>query len=238
MKGRFHIALTAVCILLGWLLALQIRSTGDFTAVVPDLRTSEMRVLLMDALRQKQELQQELDALRDELRAVETAATKGEGTLERLHRELENARLLAGITAVEGRGLTVTINDSKRSAQATEDPALFIVHDEDILKITNVLRASGAEAISINGQRLLATSEIHCAGPSVSINNVRIAAPFVITAIGDNVGLESALRMRGGVIEALGFFGLEIDVKRYDKVMVPGFTRPLRFEWLRPGQGR
>lgn len=238
MKGRFHVTLTLVCLVVGWLLALQIRSTGNFTAVVPDLRTSEMRVLLMDALRQNEELERELDALQDELRALESAATKGEGALERLHRELENARMLAGIAEVEGRGLTVTINDSKRTAQAAEDPALFIVHDEDLLKIVNVLRASGAEAISINGQRLLSTSEIHCAGPSISVNNVRIAAPFVITAIGDNAALESALRMRGGVIEALSYFGLEIEVKSHDRVSVPGFTRPLRFDWIRPVQGR
>jgi len=238
MKGRSHVALTVVCLLLGWLLALQIRSTGNFATVVPDLRTSEMRVLLMDAMRQNQNLQEEVDGLRQQLSGYELAATRGEDALEQLHDNLEKARVLAGITAVVGQGLTVTINDSERAAAAADDPAVFIVHDEDILKIVNVLRAAGAEAISVNGQRLLATSEIHCAGPAVSVNNTRIAAPFIVTAIGDNKALESALRMRGGIIETLSYFGIEIEVRLQEKVVVPGFTRPLRFEWAEPVLGR
>ena len=238
MKGRSHVALTAVCLLLGWLLALQIRSTGNFATVVPDMRTSEMRVLLMDAMRQNQNLQVELDGMREQLRGYELAATRGESVLEQLHGNLENARVLAGITAVMGQGISVTINDSQRLAGATDDPAVFIVHDEDILKIVNVLRAAGAEAISVNGQRLLATSEIHCAGPSVSVNNTRIAAPFVVTAIGDNKALESALRMRGGIIETLSYFGIQIELRLHERVTVPGFTQPLRFEWAEPVLGR
>lgn len=236
MKPRAQFALALVCLMIGLLLAVQIQSTGSFTATVPDLRTSEMRVLLMDAIRQNQTLQEDLDELRDKLRQYEEALTKGEGSLEILRGELDKARILAGQAAVEGPGLIVTMSDSRKVIGQGDDPSLFIIHDEDILKMTNVLFAAGAEAIAVNDQRLLATSEIHCAGPSISINNTRIAAPFVINAIGDPEVLESSLRIRGGIVETLSYFGIDVAIKR-SYLFVPGYSRTVRFEWAKPAKG-
>lgn len=237
MKARAHFALALVSLLIGLLLAVQIRSTGNFSSTVPDLRTSEMRVLLMDAISQNQALQEDIDELREHLQQYEKALTKGEGALGLLTADLEKARILAGVVAVEGPGLVITMIDSLRVAAQGEDPAVFIVHDEDILKITNVLFAAGAEAISVNDQRLLAISEIHCAGPSISINNTRIAAPFVITAIGNPEVMESSLRMRGGIMETLNYFGIDVSIKRVPMISVPGYSRTIRFELARPVKG-
>ena len=62
---------------------------------------------------------------------------------------------------------------------------MYIIHDEDLLRVLNELCAAGAEAISINDQRIVATTEVRCAGPTVSVNNVRSAPPYVIKAIGN-----------------------------------------------------
>lgn len=234
MKARSHFVLVMVCLLLGLLVAVQIRSTGNFTATVPDLRTSEMRVLLMDAIRQNQTLQTDVDELQEQIRQYEQAVTKGEGAQGILQDELDKARMLAGLAPVEGPGIIITMFDSRKPAAQGEDPSVFIIHDEDILKLTNVLFASGAEAVAVNDQRLLATSEIHCAGPSISINNTRIAAPFVISAIGNSEVLESSLEMRGGIVETLAYFGIEIVIKRHSVIFIPGFSRTVRFEWAKP----
>lgn len=238
MRGSSRFVLTAVCVSLGVLLAVQIRSAGNLTSAVPDLRTSEMRVMLMDAMRQNQILQEDLAELRRKVRDYELSLTEGEGALGLLRTELDRARLLAGITPVRGSGLIITLSDSKRPPVHGDDPTLFIIHDEDILKLVNVLRAAGAEALSVNGERLLASTEIHCAGPAISINNTRVAAPFEITAIGNPATMESSLRMRGGIVETLGYFGMEIAITQHTTLEVPGFTRPLRFEWAKPTEGR
>ena len=238
MRGSSRFVLTAVCVSIGVLLAVQIRSAGNLTSAVPDLRTSEMRVMLMDAMRQNQILQEDLAGLRRKVRDYELSLTEGEGALGLLRTELDRARLLAGITPVRGPGLIITLSDSKRSPVHGDDPTLFIIHDEDILELVNVLRAAGAEALSVNGERLLASTEIHCAGPAISINNTRVAAPFEITAIGNPATMESSLRMRGGIVETLGYFGMEIAITQHTTLEVPGFTRPLRFEWAKPTEGR
>jgi uncharacterized protein YlxW (UPF0749 family) len=194
--------------------------------------------MLMDAIRQNQTMQEDLEELRRKVRDYELSVTEGEGALGLLRTELDRARLLAGITPVRGPGLIITLSDSKRPPVHGDDPALFIIHDEDILKLVNVLRAAGAEALSVNGERLLASTEIHCAGPVISINNTRVAAPFEIKAIGNPATMESSLRMRGGIVETLGYFGMEIAITQHSTLVVPGFTRPLRFEWARPAEGR
>ncbi len=82
-------------------------------------------------------------------------------------------------------------------AQAGARSKLILIHDEDLLKLVNELKAAGAEAITVNEQRVVASTEIRCAGPTISVNNNRISPPYVIQAIGDPAGLESALKMRG-----------------------------------------
>ena len=67
---------------------------------------------------------------------------------------------------------------------------MYIIHDDDLLRVINELRAAGAEAIAINGERIVAMSEIRCAGPTLSVNNNRSAPPYEIKAIGNPNNLE------------------------------------------------
>lgn len=204
---------------------------------MPDLRVTEMRAVLMETITQNQSLTNEVEEVRDKLRQYEELAMKGEGALELIQKELGNARMLAGLVDVQGPGLVVTLTDSQAASMPGDNPNVYLVHDEDLLKLVNVLSAAGAEAISINDQRLLATSEIHCAGPTISINNVRVGAPFVIKAIGNSETLESAVKMRDGIMETLNFYGIGVQVKREANLVVPAFKRPIRFDYAQPVTG-
>ena len=106
-----------------------------------------------------------------------------------------------------------------------------IVHDTYLLTILNELRASGAEALSINDERILATSEIRCAGPTVSINNTKLAAPFEIKAIGNADTLENALRMPGGAIDEAGFYGIDVTIKKSNKLLIKKYTGAETFKF-------
>ena len=99
--------------------------------------------------------------------------------------------------------------------------------------MVNELRAAGAEAISLNGQRLIGSSEIRCVGPTVLVNERRLAAPFVISAIGNPQTLESSLKLRGGVIDNFKFWGIRADVVQSDKVRVPAFKGNRTFEFAK-----
>ena len=150
---------------------------------------------------------------------------------------LARLQLLAGTTEVEGAGIEIVLDDSNIPKKANENPNLYIIHDEDLLRVLNELRAAGAEAISLNDQRIVAMSEVRCAGPTVSVNNVRSAPPYVIKAIGAPKTLISALRLRGGVVETFEFWGIQVKIKAAEKVRIPALKAPRNFEYAKIVKG-
>ncbi|MGM9539907.1 DUF881 domain-containing protein [Anaerovibrio sp.] len=219
-KGRLSIA--CVCMVLGFMLAVQFRTTQDIKATTPLQRVEVLTERL-------QNLEAENDDLRSELQDLKSSAVSGSGG-----KLSEDMLMMSGGTALEGPGIIVTIDDSAKGAQElkkADDPNLYLVHDEDLLKVVNELRAAGAEAISLNGQRLTANSEIRCAGPTVSVNNVRSAPPFEIRAIGNIKDLENAINMRGGVADTLKVWGIHMELASSEKVWIPAYKNAMRYKY-------
>lgn len=220
-KGQWAIGL--VCMILGLMLAVQFRTTNDIKASVGYQRMEDLTLQLNKTEKERAALQEEMSKLRAQI-----------GTGNANSAELERARMEAGLIPVVGAGVVILLDDSKRSRQPGENPNLYVIHDDDLLKVINELRAAGAEAISINDQRLLATSEIRCAGPTLSVNNSRSAPPYEIRAIGNPQTLENSLKMRGGVVETLQFWGIQVTVKPQEEVTIPAFKGTYRFEYAKP----
>ncbi|MDR1701599.1 MAG: DUF881 domain-containing protein, partial [Sporomusaceae bacterium] len=149
---------------------------------------------------------------------------------------LQAVKMKAGLLSVTGPGVIITIDDSKRPSKPGENPNLYIIHDDDILKVINELWSAGAEAISINEQRLVVNSEIRCAGPTLSVNNTRSSPPYEIKAVGNPKTLDTALKMRGGVIETLQFWGIQVNIKNQEKMVIPDFKGVLQFEYAQAVQ--
>ncbi|MDF2874525.1 MAG: hypothetical protein K0R22_1208 [Sporomusa sp.] len=221
-QGQFAIAL--VCVVLGIMLAVQFRTTQDIRSSIPYQRVEDLSQRLSQT-------EKERDALINQVQ--ELKRTSG---AEAASKEFEMVRMGAGVVAVEGPGIIVTIDDSKRPSKPGENPNLYLIHDDDILKVINELWAAGAEAISINEQRLIASSEIRCAGPTLSVNNSRYSPPYDVRVIGEPTTLENALKMRGGVIETLQFWGIQVTIKKQDDVKVPAYKGAFRFEFAKPVQ--
>lgn len=144
-------------------------------------------------------------------------------TFQNSEKNLDELKFLSCAVPVEGEGIIIRLDDSSKVAKDGENPNLYVVHDDDILRVINELKAAGAEAISINGQRLTAVSEIRCAGPTISVNNVRSSAPYEICAIGEKKSLENSIKMRGGVEETLKVWGIQLEVEVKDKIFIPAY---------------
>ena len=222
-----HLSIAFVCMVLGFMLAMQFRIAMDQKASLPHQRMEELSARLIDTEKERDALREQMASLRE----IRPAAEDAEGK-----KLLEDLRLRSGMTPLEGPGVIVTIDDSKIKSKAGDNQNLYIIHDDDLLKVINELRAAGAEAISVNGQRLVATSEIRCAGPTLSVNNVRSAPPYEIRAIGDGATLEGALKMRGGVMETLQVWGIQLEVRRTDKVAVPAYKGVAQFTYARAAE--
>ncbi|MCR5559810.1 DUF881 domain-containing protein [Schwartzia sp. (in: firmicutes)] len=225
-----HISIALVCAVLGFMIALQFRISMDQKASLPYQRLEELSSRLLDAERER-------DKLQEKIAALEAAVENGEAKNPAGHRAAENMRERAGLVAMEGPGVIVTIDDSKIKSKAGDNQNLYIIHDDDLLRVINELRAAGAEVISINGQRLTASSEIRCAGPTLSVNNVRSAPPYEIHAIGDAATLENSLKMRGGVMETLAVWGIQLEIQTSENVEVPAYKGTTQFQYAKPVGG-
>ncbi len=136
-----------------------------------------------------------IEQFRKSLSGYERDAASSEGVLQTFNRDLNALKLEAGLTKVKGRGLKITLADNPKPPTGENVNANnYIIHDYDLRTIVNSLWNGGAEAISINGQRLVATSAIRCAGNTILVNSNRLASPYVISAIGDPRKLEGALK--------------------------------------------
>ena len=215
-----RILIFLVCIILGFMITMQLKSHNQHQTVAAQ-RAEELTVRLKEMQADRDKLAKELDEYR--AGRISGAAQK----------EMDELKARAGETELEGKGIIFTLDDSKQAAKAGENKNLYIIHDEDLLRVVNELRSAGAEAISLNGQRLIGSSEIRCVGPTVLVNERRLAAPFVISAIGNPQTLESSLKLRGGVIENFKFWGIKADVVQSDKVRVPAFKGNRTFEFAK-----
>ena len=218
-RGGWLIAL--VCVLIGFMVAVQFRTAQDAKGSLSQQRIEEISDRLLQT-------EHERDELSEELHKMQTAAASTDNQQDK-----DLLRYRAALVPLEGEGVIVRMDDSTKPAKAGENPNLYVIHDDDLLRVVNELRASGAEAIAINGQRLTGTSEIRCAGPTLSVNNVRSSAPFEIRAIGDKKSLENALRMRGGVAETLGVWGIQLDIKASNDVYIPPYRGSIRQSYAR-----
>lgn len=193
---------------------------------------------------QVSKLEEEQEDLRGQLAVAEaqvldfqTASTTSSSALAEVNRRLEEARLAAGLTAVGGPGVVIEISDSKRVIPDGENPANYIVLVDDLRDIVVALWASGAEAIAINGERLVATSSIYGVGASILVNTAFLSPPFRIEAIGSSGILErfaDSPAYRGRVAQRIEVFGLEFATQAADALEIPAFVGNTRFRWAVP----
>lgn len=215
MKIARNIALTLVCILLGIMLAWQYKSINYNQSVADMLgkRTDDLKDDYIKLQKQKNDLQDKLKELEKENQTYEKVKAGDSQAAKQIQDNLEKARIFAGLTGVKGKGIIVTL----------ENNGYIYVEDGDVLNVVNELRASGAQAISVNDERIVAMSEIREAGQYIMINGKQMISPYVIKAISDPDKLERSLRLMGGVLENLEDAQLKVDVKQADNIEIKRF---------------
>lgn len=226
-----QISIAIVCLVLGIMMAFQYRTSNKETELLPG-RDKELLLKLQTVTDERDSLAQEVISLRDKLSNIGAS----DKTTSDLQDELRKANMAAGLIPIHGPGIIVTLNDSPLTLQAGSDPNALLVHDDDILRVTNDLKASGAEAISVNDERLTATSEIRCAGTTILVNTSKIAPPFVIKAIGDPDTLKSGVLIKNGYLDNLKVIGIQVQVQESQDIQVPAYAGLTKFDYSKPVQ--
>lgn len=231
--ARSRSLLALGCVLLGFLAVTVLRTRP----ADPSARLSR-EYRLADLIEQQQRstevLRRQAVSLRREVEELRVRRAGGEAQSAQRERELGDLGLAAGLVAVTGPGVRVTLDDSELDRAPTGNVNDLVVHSQDVQAVVNALWRAGAEAVEINGQRLVATSAVLCVGNTLLLNGTVHSPPYTVTAVGatrDRFETDALVRRLRYDATA---YGLRFSVSRLDSVEVPAYRGATTLAYARP----
>jgi uncharacterized protein YlxW (UPF0749 family) len=235
----WQITLGAALLGLGFLIAAQLAAEG------PRVRyTSQERQPLVETATQLQERQDQLKArileLRSKIQSTEQAGEGSAALVKQLNDDLQTARIAAGLIPLTGTGIVLQLEDSVDPIAPGANEADYLVGARDLRAIIEELWTAGAEAISVNGERVTPTTAIIDVGPSILVNAAYLAGPYQVTALGPE-DLYPRLSASPGFVDLIRTraqgFGIRVSVAEPDSVDVPAFAGTVTLRYARPETG-
>lgn len=221
--------------LVSFLAMTQIRVQQTLIANLPNLRSDELIGTLVQIEQANDQLQREHNSLNNSLAKLKS----GEDVKQLVQDELLQTKLRAGLVAVRGPGMRITLADSELRREEGVDPNNYYIHESFIREIVNAFWTGGAEAVSVNGHRMIATSEILCGGTTIFVNRDMISPPYVIEAIGDPHNLRTSISM--DVLPSLNSlqqsYGIKLEVLDLPSVTIPAYQGTVQFKQAKPTAG-
>ncbi len=222
-EKSFRIIMAIICFILTMAITLQIRTMTKKTSTVSSgTQNSDLVDSLLEWQEKYDKITKKLEKSSELLESEREEAANQDQEKQEKTDELKKYNMLLGLTDVSGEGITITAKDGTVN-KATDNISSYLVHDADLREIVNELANAGAEAISINDQRIVSSTSITCAGNIISINGEKVSSPFVIKAIGNQESLYGALSRPGGYI-ALMKEDLPVDIKKSNNIQIKKYT--------------
>ncbi|MGW1754781.1 DUF881 domain-containing protein [Streptomyces mirabilis] len=194
---------------LGFGLAVQVASNSDSGSALRGARQEDLVRILDELDNRTQRLEDEKQGLEDQRTELENSSNQAAEARKQTAEKEKQLGILAGTVAAQGPGITLTINDTKGTVKA-----------DMLLDAIQELRAAGAEAIQVNGVRVVASTYLADSGKGVSVDGNKITQPYRFKVIGKPQDLEPALNIPGGVVQTLEKEQATVTVERATKIIV------------------
>ncbi|MEU3726046.1 DUF881 domain-containing protein [Streptomyces sp. NPDC031705] len=207
--SRAQLIVALLLFVLGLGLAIQVRSTSDSSAPLRGARQEDLVRILDELDGRTQRLEDEKQRLEDQRKELQSSSNQAEEARRQTVEKERQLGILAGTVAAQGPGITLRITDTKGQ-----------VRSDQLLDTLQELRAAGAEAIQINGVRVVAGSYFSDEGGGVGIDGKKITQPYEFRVIGKPQDLEPALNIPGGVVQTMEKEQATVAVTRSAKIVV------------------
>lgn len=226
------IILAIMCFILTIGICIQINTVNNNGSTVSGSQQENNLKSQVLKMKEKYENQYaELERVEKELEKERENIASSNTELAELESKIKKANLLLGNTNVTGTGIKVTLSDGKADPKIL-DAENLIVHAENVLAVVNEMKNAGAEAISINDERVTNTTAISCDGNIIIVNGKKVGSPIQITAIGF-VELLSNLNRPGSTLETFKNYGKIVDFKKSSNLEIPKYTGVLNFKYAK-----
>lgn len=234
-KGKISMTITIgiVCFLLVMTIFMQFKVVQESQdSNIDSMQEAELRQELANWKTKYEETKAKSEETANTLKTYREETTSDEKTKETLETELENLNMQLGKTDVEGEGVIITLR-KKQESELAEDEEIDEITSIDLVYIVNALKDAGAEAISINGERIVSTTDMADVGGSIKINSRYLRTDtYEIKAIGNSSYLESSLFGKGGYVEQLNTSGIKADIDRNKKVTISKYTGDFETKYM------
>ncbi len=190
------------------------------------MREEELRTELAEWKNKYEEAENQYNSQLAKLEEYNQKEESETETAELVQKELDEVNLLLGKTDVEGEGIIITLKENSEAESG-------IITSDNLNMIVNNLKEAGAEAISINEQRIVNMSDIVTVNDVIiRVNQQRILTPYIIKAIGNQSYLESAMSGNGSEVDKLQKLGHDIKIEKDNKVQIPKYDKDLKSDYI------
>ncbi|OPJ56860.1 DUF881 domain-containing protein [Alkalithermobacter paradoxus] len=219
-------------ILLGIIIMIQFKTIEKATGGVVSSQKSHQLAAELKSLRDRKEvLLRELRSVENRIEEYKNAEANESIVVKNLKNDIKKYENLAGYYDVSGPGIIVKLEEPKDSASS----GILTYNYELLLALINKLNASGAEAISVNKERIIATTEIALSGENLLINGNPTIPPFEVRAIGDANTLEASLNLRYGIVwEIRTYYGINVSIEKNQNIQIPRYSKRINFRYAKP----
>lgn len=238
MKNKAGVLVVGVlALLIGLIISVQIgtNASSDVGGLIPVAKAAGLEQQLKQVRAEKETVTQEYLDLEAQLKDIEKENTSENALMQSMTSDLEKYKMSAGVVDVKGPGVIITVDDPVPTEENPGDGYSTIMLRYDLLLgLVNKLKDAGAEAISINGQRIITSTEISLAGDNVNINTIPTAPPYTIKAIGNASTIESTLTIRYGIVETMrNNYQLQVDIAKKKEIMIPRYSGVIKFRYAK-----
>lgn len=227
------IMMFVICFTLALAITLQVRTMAlAGSTVTSSFASDELKDKLLEWQEKYSRITTKLEESATTLEEEREKSTTNDESSNEKTEELKKYNTLLGLTNVSGEGIIITCKDGQVASQlATDNVTQYLIHDADLREIVNELSNAGAEAISINDQRIVSTTSITCAGNIISINGEKVSSPFVIKAIGNQESLYGALSRPGGYLSLMKE-DVSVDIKKLSSISIKKYSGALTQKYI------
>lgn len=233
-KNKIAIILGIVCFIITIAIFIQIKTIESSSKEIGGITItdkSNLRDELLNSQSKYKTLYTQLEKLEKNLEKVRQDTTSDNSINKEMEENLNNNKLLLGLTKVEGEGITIKVDDNREIQEGSNISASqYIVHEQDIIQIINELFNAGADAISINGNRIVSTTSILCDGVILRINGELVGVPITIKAIGYPERLYYALIRPQGYLDIMKQDGVVVEVEKSKNIKIPKYDGIYSYE--------
>ena len=230
-KGKYTMTISIGCtaLILTMIMFTQFKTVDqtDITAI-ETMRETELRAELADLKTKYEEIDTKISETENKINEYKAELANNADSSILLEKDVNEAKDYLGYTSLIGEGIEITLADKDES---------HIIEYSDLLSLVNELNEAGAEAISINDERIVNTSFItQVKYRIILVNGKKISGPYVIKAIGDKKYLESAIIIKGGYKDELEVNEKKIEYIISDNVQIPAYEGEISLEYSKINQ--